>query len=92
MFNTKGANEMPQNQTDSHANDRVLGDEKRKDKPIRFKAKKNIYWEDWGHMRRVFIAGRVYDGVLHSDGKVTGYSPYFDVDDYVSADEIEIVN
>lgn len=43
-------------------------------------------------MRRVFIAGRVYDGVLHSDGKVTGYSPYFDVDDYVSADEIEIGN
>lgn len=72
--------------------DRFLGDEKRSDKQIRFKAKKNIYWEDWGHMRRVFIADRVYEGVLHSDGKITAYSPYFDVDDFVSADEIEIIN
>jgi|GEM_PF-4601762 len=31
-------------------------------------------------------------GVIQSDGKVTGYSPYFDVGDSVSADEIEIVN
>lgn len=83
---------MARNNTASHAMDRALGDRKRTDKPIRFKAKKDIYWEDWGHMRRVFMTGRVYDGVLHSDGNVTAYSPYYDVDDYVSADEIEIIN
>lgn len=82
---------MARNRTDSHANDRALGDENRSDKLIRFKAKRNIYWEDWGHMKRVFVAGRVYDGVLHSDGKVTAYCPYYDVDDYVSHEEIEII-
>lgn len=82
---------MGRNRTASHANDIALGDEKRTDKPIRFKAKKNIYWEDWGHMKRVFVAGRVYEGVLHSDGNVTAYSPYYDVDDYVNLDEIEII-
>lgn len=81
---------MALNRTASHANDRALGAE-RTDKPIRFKAKSHIYWEDWGHMKLVFVAGRVYDGVLHSDGKVTAYCPYFDVSDYVNANEIEIV-
>lgn len=78
-------------QTESHREDVALGDE-RTDKPIRFKAVKDIYWEDWGHMRLVFRKGQVYDGVQHTNGRVSGYNAYFDVSDYVYPEEIEIIN
>lgn len=39
-------------------------------KPIKFRALKDIYWDDWGHTRRVFEKGQVYDGVMHSNGNV----------------------
>lgn len=79
------------NQTVSHKKDVALGETKRTDKPIKFTPKKDIYWDDWGHMRRVFRKGEVYNGVLHSDGEVTAESPAYGVSDYVDASEIEIL-
>ncbi|MCZ8541983.1 hypothetical protein [Psychrobacillus psychrodurans] len=79
-------------QTPSHRNDLSLGESKRTDRPIRFIAKKNIYWDDWGHMRLVFSNGKGYSGILHSDGKITAESPYYGVSDYVDESEIEILN
>lgn len=64
----------------------------RNDKPIRFKAVKNIYWEDWGHMRLVFRKGEVYNGILYSDGDITAESPLFGISDYVDKSEVEILN
>lgn len=61
-------------------------------KPIRFRALKNIYWDDWGHMRLVFLRGEVYNGVLHPDGDVTAYSSRYDVSDNVDKSEVEILN
>lgn len=65
---------------------------KRTDKPIRFKALKNIYWEDWGHMRLVFRKGEVYNGILHSDGDITAESPRYGVSDYVDKLAVEVLN
>lgn len=63
------------------------------DKPIRFKARTHIYWEDWGQMTRVFVAGRTYEGVLHANGKVMAETPYYEgISDYVDRDEIEIID
>lgn len=81
---------MVKKQTASHRNDVSLGS-KRTDKPIRFRALKNIYWEDWGHMRLVFRKGEVYEGVQHSDDNITAYSAYYGVSDYVDKTEIEIL-
>lgn len=79
-------------QTDSHKNDLTLEDSNRTDKPIRFKPKKDIYWEDWGHMRLVFQKGKIYSGILHSDGEITAVSPRFGVSDYVEESEIQILD
>ncbi|MEC5307806.1 hypothetical protein [Bacillus thuringiensis] len=62
------------------------------DKKITFKVKKDIYWEDWGHLRLVFSKGNVYEGVRHKDGSVTAETPYYEgISDYVDADSIEII-
>lgn len=76
--------------TNSHVRDILLGGDKRTDKPIHFKAIKNIYWEDWGCMRLMFREGEVYDGILHSDGEVT--AEVSGVSDYVDKSEIEILS
>jgi hypothetical protein len=60
-------------------------------KPIKFRALKDIYWEDWGQMRLVFVKGRIYDGVMHSDGNVSGHSSFYDVSDGLDQGEYEIV-
>jgi hypothetical protein len=62
-----------------------------KGKPIKFRALKDIYWEDWGHMRCVFVEGRIYDGFMHSDGSISGYSPFYDVSDGLDQGEYELV-
>ena len=62
-----------------------------KDKPIRFIAKKNIYWDDWGRKTLVFGAGKGYSGILHCDGTITAESPYYGVSDYVDIEDIEIL-
>lgn len=80
------------NQTPSHIHDLSLDESNRTDKPIRFIAKKNIYWDEWGHKRLVFSKGKGYSGILHTDGKVTAESPYYGVSDYVNESEIEILN
>ncbi|OUA82907.1 hypothetical protein BK706_31180 [Bacillus thuringiensis serovar leesis] len=62
------------------------------DKKITFKANKDIYWEDWGHLRLVFSRGNVYPGILHKDGSVTAETPYYEgISDYVDIDSIEII-
>lgn len=60
-------------------------------KPIKFRALKDIYWDDWGHMRLVFDKGQIYDGVMHSDGSVSGYSSFHDVSDALEKGEYELV-
>ncbi|WP_044782879.1 MULTISPECIES: hypothetical protein [Bacillus cereus group] len=61
------------------------------DKAIVFEAKKDIYWEDWGHLRKVFSKGKVYQGTLHKSGKVTAETPYYEgISDYIDLDSIEI--
>ncbi|MBY3621416.1 hypothetical protein HGO21_17935 [Acinetobacter sp. CUI P1] len=60
-------------------------------KPIKFRALKDIYWDDWGHTRRVFEKGQVYDGVMHSNGNVSGYSPFYDVSDGLDQGEYELI-
>lgn len=77
--------------TADHRADVALPDNERTDKPIKFRATKDIYWDDWGHMRRVFVKGRIYEGVKHSSGNVSGYSPYYDVSDGLDPDEYELV-
>lgn len=79
------------NQTQSHINDVKLKEE-RVDRPIRFTPNKNIYWDDWGRMRVVFRKDKIYDGVLHSDGMITGCNSYFGVSDYVCSEDITIVD
>lgn len=62
------------------------------DTPIQFRATQDIYWEDWGHMRRVFRKGRIYQGTLHEDGTVTAETPYYHgSSDYVDKDAIDIL-
>lgn len=48
------------------------------DKKITFKAKKDIYWKDWEHLRLVFSRGNVYPGTLHKDGCVTAETLYYE--------------
>lgn len=69
----------------------ALNDTERTDRPIKFIAKENIYWDDWGYMRLVFRKGRKYVGIQHSDGSVTAETPFYtDISDYVDITKIEI--
>lgn len=61
------------------------------DKDIVFKVKKDVYWEDWGSLKKVFLKGNFYKGTLHENGKITAETPYYDgISDYVDLDSIEI--
>ncbi|AJI09077.1 hypothetical protein OB988_21440 [Bacillus cereus] len=61
------------------------------DKDIVFVVKKDVYWEDWGSLKKVFLRGNYYKGTLHENGKITAESPYYDgISDYVDLDSIEI--
>jgi hypothetical protein len=61
------------------------------DKKIAFEVIRDIYWDDWGHFRRVFSKGDVCVGTLHSDGDVTAESPYYEgISDYVDINSIVI--
>lgn len=62
-------------------------------KKIKFKVIKDIYWDDWGHFRRVFSRGDICEGVQHKDGNVSAESPYYEgVSDLVDLDKIEIID
>ncbi|MGD6955453.1 hypothetical protein ACQCWI_28105 [Bacillus thuringiensis] len=61
------------------------------DKDIVFEVKKDVYWEGWESLKKVFLKGNYYKGILHENGKVTAETPYFDgISDYVDLDCIEI--
>ncbi|WP_049894990.1 hypothetical protein [Paenibacillus antibioticophila] len=77
--------------TAKHRADMMLPENERTDKPVKFRALKDIYWDDWGKFRRVFVKGRIYEGVQHSDGSVSGYSPYYDVSDGLDPGEYELI-
>lgn len=64
----------------------------RREQEIKFRAVKNIYWDDCGHMRLVFEKGQVYTGVQYSDGNVTAETPFYPgIEDYIYKDEMEII-
>lgn len=61
------------------------------DKDIVFEVKKDVYWEGWGSLKKVFLKGNYYKGTLHENGKVTAETPYYDgISDYVDIGSIEI--
>jgi hypothetical protein len=61
------------------------------DRAIVFETKKDIYWEDWGHLRKVFSKGKIYQGRLHKSGKITAETPCYEgISDYVDLDSIVI--
>ncbi|MEK5166014.1 hypothetical protein NYE69_27210 [Paenibacillus sp. FSL R5-0527] len=46
-------------------------------KPCEFEVIKDVYWDDWGHLRKVFRKGDVCKGKLWPDGHVSAESPYY---------------
>ncbi|PFI93910.1 hypothetical protein COI80_22615 [Bacillus cereus] len=61
------------------------------DKVIAFEVKKDVYWNDCGSLRKVFLKGNYYKGTLHESGEVTAETPYYDgISDYVDLGFIEI--
>lgn len=59
---------------------------------ITFEVTHDIYWDDWGHFRRVFCKGDICKGVLHPSGEVSAESPYYEgISDYVDLDCIKIL-
>lgn len=65
---------------------------KKRVQKIAFKVIKDIYWEDWGHLRKVFCKGDVCKGEPYPSGAVSAESPYYqDVFDTVDLDSINIL-
>ncbi len=61
------------------------------EKEVTFEVIKDIYWDDWGHFRKVFRKGDVCKGILYPDGEVTAESPYYNVSDIVDLGCIKIL-
>lgn len=59
---------------------------------IKFRAIRNIYWDNNGRPVLVFYEGKLYKGELHESGKITATTPYYDVDDYINESDIEIIS
>lgn len=61
-------------------------------KEITFEVIKDIYWDDWGHRRKVFRRGDICKGILYTSGEVSAESPYYKgVSDYVDLGRIKIM-
>jgi hypothetical protein len=61
-------------------------------KEIEFEVIADIYWDDWGHFRKVFCKGDKCRGIQYPTGIVVAESPYYDgISDSVDLNAIKIL-
>ncbi|WP_333638189.1 hypothetical protein [Tissierella praeacuta] len=59
---------------------------------VEFEVTKDIYWDNWGKIVKVFSKGQVCKGQLYTGGSVIAESPYYkDISDSVDLDCIKIL-
>lgn len=77
--------------TPSHYHDLQLGEDQRTDYPISFRAKKSLFMlSETGEKYKVLNKGEIYYGTVHSDRKITTWSPSFRKYVYIDKKLIEI--
>lgn len=45
---------------------------------IEFEVIKDIYWDNWGRLVKVFSKGQICKGKLYNDGEIIAESPYYE--------------
>lgn len=61
-------------------------------KVVKFRVIKDIYWDNWGRIVKVFRVGDVQTGRLYPDGHISAESTIYDgVSDGVDRECIEII-
>lgn len=61
-------------------------------KEVTFKVIKDIYWDNWGHLSKVFKKGDICKGIQYSTGVVVAESPYYEgVSDMVDLEYTNII-
>lgn len=61
-------------------------------KEVTFEVIKDIYWDNWGHLTKVFKKGDICKGIQYSTGVVVAESPYYEgVSDMVDLEHINII-
>ena len=62
-------------------------------KCIKFEVIKDIYWDNWGKIVKVFSKGQICKGELYDDGVVVAESPYYEgISDLVDLSRIKILH
>jgi hypothetical protein len=62
-------------------------------KIVTFEVVKDIYWDDWGTFRRVFLKGDICKGIQYDNGDVVAESPiYKGISDLVEQNSIKIIH
>ena len=61
-------------------------------KEVTFEVIKDIYWDNWGHLSKVFNKGDICKGTQCPTGVVVAESPYYEgVSDMVDLEHINII-
>lgn len=59
---------------------------------VEFEVIKDIYWDDWGKIVKVFSKGQICKGELYPSGSVIAESPYYEgISDSVDLNCIKIL-
>ena len=59
---------------------------------VTFEVIKDIYWDNWGHLSKVFNKGDICKGTQYPTGVVVAESPYYEgVSDMVDLEHINII-
>lgn len=60
---------------------------------IEFEVIKDIYWDNWGKIVKVFSKGQICKGKLYENGVVVAESPYYEsISDSVDLSKIRILH